>query len=96
VSKVKIKHPSEFHLVWDSYTPYLAHGGNFATGFKPSLMTWSASAGSPHRANIWRHSPRAAQGDFKRGPNVLFADGHCEPRVNIFDITDYNATLPPK
>ena len=36
---------------------------------------------SVHTQNIWRH--RGATLDIARGPNVLFADGHCEQRVDL-------------
>ena len=96
VMKVKIKHPSEFQLVWDSYIPYLAPtmGGDYDNGFKPNFVSWASANNALHRSNIYRHSPKASNLDYKRGPNALFADGHAEARVNIFDITNYNTTLP--
>jgi prepilin-type N-terminal cleavage/methylation domain-containing protein/prepilin-type processing-associated H-X9-DG protein len=94
VLKTKIRHPSEVHLVWDGYIPHLVVASDFEHA-KASFTSWAKTPG-PHRSNIFRHSPKAASGDFKRGPNALFADGHCEARVNIFDLTDYHTTLPPK
>jgi prepilin-type N-terminal cleavage/methylation domain-containing protein/prepilin-type processing-associated H-X9-DG protein len=92
VLKTKIKHPSEFQLVWDSYYPYLAVASDYDR-FKPSLPGWLAQ-NAIHRSNIFRHTPSASPINYKQGPNALFADGHAEARVNIFDLTDYNITLP--
>jgi prepilin-type N-terminal cleavage/methylation domain-containing protein/prepilin-type processing-associated H-X9-DG protein len=93
VMKTKIRHPSEFHLVWDAYIPHIVGAVDYAH-LKPSLPGWLAPT-AIHRATIFRHSPRAVQGE-RRGPNALFADGHAEARVNIFDLTDYHTTLPPE
>jgi prepilin-type processing-associated H-X9-DG protein len=93
VIKTKITHASEVHLVWDAYIPHLVSGGNYQQ-LKPSLSNTVTGWLNPegvHIGNVFRHSVR---GDYKRGPNALFADGHCEPRVNIFDLTDYETTLP--
>jgi prepilin-type N-terminal cleavage/methylation domain-containing protein/prepilin-type processing-associated H-X9-DG protein len=96
VLKTRIKHPSEFQLVWDSYVPYIAVASDYnyakSTG---TLISWVAPT-AIHKSNIFRHTPRASAVNYKQGPNALFADGHAEPRVNIFDLTDYNITLPPE
>jgi prepilin-type N-terminal cleavage/methylation domain-containing protein/prepilin-type processing-associated H-X9-DG protein len=95
VLKVKIKHPSEFHLVWDAYIPYLISGGNWEQS-KAGFMTQALAPSGAHHSNIFRHNRNTTAGNVKRGPNALFADGHAEQRVNIFELTDYHLTLPPR
>jgi prepilin-type N-terminal cleavage/methylation domain-containing protein/prepilin-type processing-associated H-X9-DG protein len=89
VLKTHIRNPSDVHLVWDAYIPYLAGVGDYAD-LKKSLNGWKNPA-SVHSANVFRHTINK---EFTRGPNSLFADGHAEARVNIFDLTDNNTTLP--
>ena len=90
--RARLKRSAEMHLVWDATTPYIA-----ATGSLQSFLFTSAApiiplykAGGPpsvHIQNIWRHNRLSAGMDFSRGPNVLFADGHAEQRVDIINIT---------
>jgi prepilin-type processing-associated H-X9-DG protein len=94
VLKTKLKHPSEFQLVWDSYVPYIAVPMDYDHAkTSGTLLAWVAPT-VIHKSNIFRHTPRASAVNYKQGPNALFADGHAEPRVNIFDLSDYNTTLP--
>ena len=92
VLKTKIKGASEFHLVWDSYVPFLATTADYART-KPGMVNWLTQT-AVHRTNIWRHTPNASQINFDRGPNALFADGHAEARVNIFNLQERQVTLP--
>jgi len=92
VVKTKIKKSSEFHLVWDSYVPYLATTADYLRT-RPGMTNWLVQ-NAIHRSNIWRHSPNASKISYDRGPNALFADGHAELRVNIFDLKEDQVTLP--
>ena len=92
IMKTRIKNPSDVHLVWDAYIPYLA----VTTDYRRAKAGMAAPNGwthptSVHVTNVFRHSVNK---DFKRGPNALFADGHAEARVNIFDLQEDNVTLP--
>ncbi|MGB7158809.1 MAG: type II secretion system protein [Tepidisphaeraceae bacterium] len=92
VLKTKLKGASEFHLVWDSYVPFLATVKDYART-KVDMPTWLGQT-AVHRTNIWRHTPNSSKINFDRGPNALFADGHAEARVNIFNLQERNITLP--
>jgi len=92
VLKTKLKGASEFHLVWDSYVPFLATTADYART-KPGMMNWLGQ-NAVHRTNIWRHTPRSSRINYDRGPNALFADGHAEARVNIFNLQERQVTLP--
>jgi prepilin-type N-terminal cleavage/methylation domain-containing protein/prepilin-type processing-associated H-X9-DG protein len=92
VMKTKIKGSSEFHLVWDSYVPFLATTKDYART-KLDMPTWLGQT-AVHRTNIWRHTPNSSKINFDRGPNALFADGHAEARVNIFNLQERQVTLP--
>ena len=95
VKKVKIKAPSEFHLVWDAYVPYLLSGGNWEQS-KGGFLAQAIAPSGAHRSNIYRHTANPNKFSVTRGPNALFADGHCEARVNIFELRENQMTLPPK
>jgi prepilin-type N-terminal cleavage/methylation domain-containing protein/prepilin-type processing-associated H-X9-DG protein len=94
VMKTKIKHPSEFQLVWDSYISWIAFTSNYNFAKSSGGLLTFVSTTAIHRTNIFRHTPRTSTVNYKQGPNALFADGHVEVKVNIFDLTDYNTTLP--
>ena len=92
VMKTKIKGASEFHLVWDSYVPFIATTADYEHT-QPTMPNWLAQT-AVHRTNIFRHTPNASKINLDRGPNALFADGHAEPRVNIFNLQERQSTLP--
>jgi prepilin-type N-terminal cleavage/methylation domain-containing protein/prepilin-type processing-associated H-X9-DG protein len=92
VMKTKIKGASEFHLVWDSYVPFIATTADYRRT-QPTMVNWLGMT-AVHRTNIFRHSPNASKISFDRGPNALFADGHAEARVNIFNLKESQITLP--
>jgi prepilin-type N-terminal cleavage/methylation domain-containing protein/prepilin-type processing-associated H-X9-DG protein len=92
VPKTKIKGASEFHLVWDSYVPFIATTADYART-KPTMVNWLGLT-AVHRTNIFRHTPNASKVNLDRGPNALFADGHAEARVNIFNLQERQVTLP--
>ena len=74
-------------LVTDSTVPYLSSAGGWAN-LKSSLISGiSTSPPSVHAGNFFRHMPGR---DYRKGPNALFADGHCEQRLNIDDMTEDN------
>jgi prepilin-type processing-associated H-X9-DG protein/prepilin-type N-terminal cleavage/methylation domain-containing protein len=64
----KIRNSSEVHLVWDGELAIL-------TSFSGAdvFQTWPESLPDSRRTALFRH---------KRGPNVLFADGHVEQRFD--------------
>src|SRR5688572_30524994 len=103
VKKTKIKRQSEFHLVWDSYVPYLLNSNAWTTGTpstSPSLgkngFINSAMSNVTIHRELYRHNVRNDKGYIKRGPNALFADGHCEQRINIYDVQEWQVMIPPK
>jgi prepilin-type N-terminal cleavage/methylation domain-containing protein/prepilin-type processing-associated H-X9-DG protein len=92
IVKTRIKNPADLHLVWDAYIPYLAVSGDWRRTL-PSIAApngWTHPT-SVHVTNVFRHSINK---DYRRGPNALFADGHAEQRVNIFELKEENITLP--
>jgi len=92
VMKTKIKGASEFHLVWDSYVPFLATTADYRRT-QPTMTNWLVQ-NAIHRTNIWRHTPNSSKINYDRGPNALFADGHAEAKVNIFALQERQVTLP--
>lgn len=50
----------------------------------------NSPASSTHKENMFRRHSRVAS--LKTGPNVLFADGHCEPRVDVTAWTEDNVS----
>jgi prepilin-type N-terminal cleavage/methylation domain-containing protein/prepilin-type processing-associated H-X9-DG protein len=103
VKKTKIKRQAEFHLVWDSYVPYLLNSNAWTTGTpstSPSLgkngfINSALSNVTVHR-ELYRHNVTNTKDYIKRGPNALFADGHCEQRINIYDVQEWQVMIPPK
>ena len=101
VKKTKIKRQAEFHLVWDAYVPYLLNSNAWNSGTvqanwaKTGFINSAMSNNTVHR-ELYRHNVRNTKDYIKRGPNALFADGHCEQRINIFDIEEYQVMIPAK
>ena len=62
--------------------------------FAQYAASWAAQTSTMDlvRSNVWRHSDFTQSGRH-HGPNVLFADGHCEATVDIFNWTDDNVSL---
>ncbi|MGB7158673.1 MAG: prepilin-type N-terminal cleavage/methylation domain-containing protein [Tepidisphaeraceae bacterium] len=86
--RAKLKRAATVVLLTDSNTTETADG----TGFADILVTLQNSiAGnttSVHKSNmLLRHSRRAS---LSQGPNALFADGHCEQRIDLTNMTDEN------
>ncbi len=94
VLKTWLKPSQDFALAIDSYFPYL----NAAATWENTKAGWRTSAtdaNSVHRPNIWRHALReTAAKKFDRGPNCLFADGHVEPRIDLFGLKETQVSLP--
>lgn len=88
IMKTRIKNPADLHLVWDAYIPYLAVTGDYRRT-QASLKSWTNPT-SVHNSNVFRHTINK---DFSRGPNSLFADGHAEARVDIFNLQEDQVTL---
>jgi prepilin-type N-terminal cleavage/methylation domain-containing protein/prepilin-type processing-associated H-X9-DG protein len=87
--RAKLRRAATVHLVWDATTPYIASSTPMAN-FRAALIPPYQAGGAPsvHIQNIWRHNRLGRGMDFTRGPNVLFADGHCEQRVDIVNVTE--------
>jgi prepilin-type processing-associated H-X9-DG protein len=90
--RARLKRASTVHLLWDATSTLVSDSVSFekwrndpALGVITRMR--NGTINSVHTQNIWRH--RGAHLDVARGPNVLFADGHCEQRV---DLTDPNLT----
>ena len=92
----KLKRSSEVHLIWDGYVPFLSDGGGYAppvtaanAGLRITLINaFNNPANTVIRTHVYRHTTKKKMVD--RGPNALFADGHCEGRVDITTLTDDN------
>ncbi|MGB7160066.1 MAG: hypothetical protein WBD40_18510 [Tepidisphaeraceae bacterium] len=85
----KLRRSSEMHLVWDATTPFVGHTiskANFMMALIPPYQ--AGGAPSVHLQNIWRHNRLGRAMDFSKGPNVLFADGHAEQRVDVINTTE--------
>lgn len=97
VLQTDLRNPAELLLVQDAYIPYLVTSGSWEHDILPSLNTWP-KPGSVYLPNIWRHNLKAGRSlsEAQRGPNALFADGHCEAGVNLFKMLDKNMMIPCK
>jgi prepilin-type N-terminal cleavage/methylation domain-containing protein/prepilin-type processing-associated H-X9-DG protein len=97
--RAKLRHAATVILVMDATTPYVASSGPMAnlTTDPPNGVIPKYQAGNPpsvHIQNIWRHNRIGPGMDFTRGPNALFADGHCEQRIDIVNATEDNFNYP--
>jgi len=84
--RARLKRASTVHLLWDATSTLVSDTVSFdrwanqaGTGIIANMRAGNIT--SVHTQNIWRH--RGATLDIARGPNVLFADGHCEQRVDL-------------
>jgi prepilin-type N-terminal cleavage/methylation domain-containing protein/prepilin-type processing-associated H-X9-DG protein len=97
--RAKLRHAATVVLVMDATTPYVASSTAMAnlTHAPPSgVIPLYQAGGTPsvHIQNIWRHNRLGRGIDFTRGPNALFADGHCEQRIDIINATEDNFNYP--
>ncbi|MGB7158670.1 MAG: prepilin-type N-terminal cleavage/methylation domain-containing protein [Tepidisphaeraceae bacterium] len=88
----RLKRASTVHLLWDTTTTFISSAQGWdvppASGAKQVLAAQLASPlNGVHKLNVFRHSKRP---DMSRGPNVLYADGHCEQRVDLTSLTEDN------
>jgi prepilin-type processing-associated H-X9-DG protein len=95
VKKTKIKRQSEFHLVWDSYVPYLLNSNSWSLQARAGFLASAMSNNTVHR-ELYRHNIKNDKNYIQRGPNALFADGHCEQRVNIWDVQEDQLMIPAR
>jgi prepilin-type N-terminal cleavage/methylation domain-containing protein/prepilin-type processing-associated H-X9-DG protein len=91
--RAKLRHAATVVLVMDATTPYVASSGpmsNLTTDPTTGVIPAYKAGGVPsvHIQNIWRHNRLGRGMDFSRGPNALFADGHCEQRIDIINVTE--------
>jgi prepilin-type processing-associated H-X9-DG protein len=101
LARTKLKNASTLSLVWDAHTTMITFNGTTSVPVdKPFVYyrdnTWPLSQlvnPTSVTGSIWRHSKFSTRDGRGRGPNVLFADGHCEPTVNIYSWTDDNVSL---
>ncbi|MGB7158671.1 MAG: hypothetical protein WBD40_11430 [Tepidisphaeraceae bacterium] len=99
--RARLKRPSEMHLLWDASVTFISSSQGWDPQ-PPLIITGSAKGvllgqltapgGGVHRQNVFRHSRTR---DATRGPNVLFADGHCEARIDIMTLTEDNFSYKP-
>lgn len=83
-----ISQPSETHQVWDGYISFLSYGStlnNLKSVFNTSLET--KTGGWDYHKHVFRHA-KDPRPNVPEGPNALFADGHVEQTINIFDLRD--------
>ena len=93
--RARLKRASEVHLIWDGYLPYLSDGSGYAppvttatSGLRRTLML-NFQNPTAIRTHVFRHTKKKT---VERGPNALFADGHCEGRIDVTVLTDDNFT----
>ena len=96
--RARLRHPSETHLVWDGYIPFLSTGTGYAptptSGLKQTLKNAANNTASPNvRLNVFRHT-LGTRTILDRGPNALFADGHCEQTIDPQSLTEDNFNYP--
>lgn len=90
--KGKVRRPSEMILVTDAAGTYTSAASGVAA-LKTQMIDFAKTNNpSVHTANFFRH--RSRPGEWREGPNVLYADGHCEPKVNIETWTEDNVSYP--
>ena len=95
--RAKVRHPSTVCLIWDGYATYLSD----SVGYAPPVVTTTAglrqtminnfNGSTQARQHVFRHSRKKI---VSKGPNALFADGHCEPMIDLTVMTDDNFTYP--
>lgn len=92
----KLRRPAEMLLLTDAATTYTSGSQGWEITYNGSeplrdnlLRVAQAPASSVHKENMFRHArfPNVTQ-----GPNALFADGHCEPRIDISKTTEDNVS----
>ena len=89
--RARLKRAATVHLVWDGYVPYLSNGTSYAA-LRTTLQGLVRQVpGSVHRLNLWRHTAKPRE-NLGKGPNALFADGHCEQRIDIMSLNEDNFT----
>lgn len=100
--RARLIHSSRIQLIWDGYIAYLSTGAGYgppvtASGLKATLISNFNSA-TQVRVHVFRHTNKKTMGTdaaaITHGPNALFADGHCEPRIDITVLTDDDFTYP--
>jgi prepilin-type processing-associated H-X9-DG protein len=97
--RAKLRHAATMILVIDATTPFVGSStamGNLTHVNATSVIPAYKAGGAPsvHIQNIWRHNRIGRGMDFSRGPNALFADGHCEQRIDIINVTEDSFNYP--
>lgn len=93
----QLHNPAELVLVIDSYIPYFTVSGDWDHQLLPTAQTvWPVDV--HYRTTIFRHNPKVAEQKSAaiKGPNALYADGHAEPTINLFDLRNKNVMIPAK
>jgi prepilin-type processing-associated H-X9-DG protein len=95
--RAKVRHPSTVCLLWDGYAVYLSDSVGYAppvtaptAGLRQTLIN-NFNGPTQVTQHVFRHSRKK---DVTKGPNALFADGHCEARIDVTALTDENFTYP--
>ena len=95
--KTIIPNPYSLHLVWDLHGVATSDGSgavSFITGIRSALAAGNTGFYDYDKYNktVFRHAKKP--GDDLTvpgfGPNIMFADGHVEPTVNIDALIDNN------
>jgi prepilin-type processing-associated H-X9-DG protein len=78
------------NLVFDGYNTDFTLSEGY-TGYPATLSSMTPAADSYVWETLFRHSPEK---NVKKGPDMLYADGHVEKRVNLLILTDDNFSVP--
>jgi prepilin-type processing-associated H-X9-DG protein len=85
---MSIKRPATTHILWDGYGRNLTMLGGMAA-FQTAMNT--SMTGGPnwkYHRQIFRHNHEGIVQNTPIGPNALFADGHVQPRIDLFGLTE--------
>lgn len=90
-----IPRPADLFLVWDGHIPLWTMGVGYAGVKEYFLNLRTAPPDSYEFKCVLRHAHDAGgRKDVKRGPNVLLADGHVQPKVEVFRLSEDNFNFP--
>jgi prepilin-type N-terminal cleavage/methylation domain-containing protein len=93
IKQGQIPRPTTMCLVWDAYEAAFSEGEGWA-GIYPWLQALGENS-LGDESYVWqtlfRHTPEK---NIKKGPDMLYADGHVMKRVDLMILNDDNFNVP--
>jgi prepilin-type N-terminal cleavage/methylation domain-containing protein/prepilin-type processing-associated H-X9-DG protein len=88
-----IPFPTTMYSVFDGHEPTFTSNG----GYQGVLPILDGLKSNPPDHWIFRTVFRhAVRGNYRKGPNVVFADGHVKAKTDLFALSDDNFNVPIK